>query len=132
MKTLLAVLLLTPLLAHGYITECSTPIFFEEFKVSAVSVVEAVQAVQAKAKSIGVGRPNIILQGMTDAHKSKRITLALKNVPITYVMDCICKEVGLKMRIDAHALVLLPVEAPDRMQTRYFRVPPDFLKQTGK
>lgn len=125
--------------ALGFITDCSKPIMIEEFKVKEVTFVEAVALLRAKTSDVDPSEPdpkrkgiNIIFQGVTEEQKTKKVSLDLKVVPAAFVLESLAKMVGLQMRVDAHAVVLLPKEANQALQTRIYRVPPDFLSQKAK
>ena len=123
----------------AYITDCSKPIMIEEFKVKDVTFVEAVELLRAKTRDLDPTQPdperkgvNIVFQGVTEEQKKKKVSLELQIVPAAFVLESLAKMVGLQMRVDAHAVVLLPKEANQALQTRIYRVPPDFLTQKAK
>lgn len=123
----------------AFIPDCSKPIMIEEFKVKDVTFVEAVAQLRAKTRDLDPTEPNpemkginIVFQGVTEEQKKKKVSLELKIVPAAFVLESLAKMVGLQMRVDAHAVVLLPKEANQALQTRIYRVPPDFLSQRAK
>lgn len=123
----------------AYITDCSKPIMIEEFKVKEVTFVEAVGLLRAKTRDLDPTESNpemkginIVFQGVTEEQKKKKVSLELQIVPAAFVLETLAKMVGLQMRVDAHAVVLLPKEANQALQTRIYKVPPDFLTQKAK
>lgn len=59
--------------------------------------------------------------------------LKLRNVPLSSVLDYICQQAQLRIKIDDHAVTLLPVGADeaDTILTRNWKVPPTFLNDLG-
>lgn len=137
MKWFLGLLLVWPLVAFS--TSVS-PIMVDEFKVKDVTFEEAIEALRIKAKQLDTTEPdpakkgvNIILKGLSDAQKGKKVTLELRSVPMAYVLDNLCKMAGLKMQVESFAVVVMPQDAADTtLHTRTYRVPPDFLNSGSK
>ncbi len=60
--------------------------------------------------------------------------LVLTNVPLARVLDYICEQTRLKVKVDDYAVTLVPLREDDDLVTRTFSVPPDFqssLEQQG-
>ena len=140
MKTVLGFLLAMPIVALSWISDCSSPIFVDQFKVTEVTFEAAVEALRIKSKDLdeletdpsrkGV---NIILKGLSAEQRHKKVSLELRHVPMTYILDHLCRLVGARMQIDSYAVVIMSQEAWDtQMHTRRFRVPPGFLSSGVK
>ena len=60
--------------------------------------------------------------------KAKRITLNLKNVPLSEVLDYVCEATGTQWRAGDYAVVLTPYGSNDQtIRRRTFKVPPTFM-----
>ncbi len=140
MKSLFAFLIIAPSIAWGFITCCPSPIFIDEFKVRDATIEEAFEAVRVKTRLLDTIESdpakrgvNIILQGLTAEQKSRKVSLELRNVPLTYLLENICQLSRLRMRIDSYAIVVMSEDDYNSaMQTRLYKVPPDFLNSGAK
>ena len=62
--------------------------------------------------------------------ESTRFNLQLSNLPLGEVLDYITSATKTRVRIDEHAVIILPLGAvTDEMISRRWRVPPDFLSR---
>ncbi len=110
-----------------------------EIKLREATLEESIQYLRVKTAELDTFEPdlarrgvNFIIQGASAEQKAKKITLELRNVPLKDVVETIAKMTGMKMRLDSFAVVLLPLDAPNQMHTRIYRVPPDFLQAVGR
>lgn len=72
---------------------------------------------------------NFILQTKKQASP---ITLEMRDVPMLVALDQITSLAGLYYRVDSHAVVITSLEERvNKIETRTFRVPPDFLNAAG-
>lgn len=61
------------------------------------------------------------------------ITLEMRDVPMLVALDQITSLAGLYYRVDSHAVVVTTLEERvNKIETRTFRVPPDFLNSAGQ
>ncbi|MEO1858036.1 MAG: Amuc_1098 family type IV pilus outer membrane protein [Rubritalea sp.] len=64
--------------------------------------------------------------------RQKRITLKLRNVPLTHILDFVSKATGTQWRYEDHAVVVTPSGSADSsIHRRTFRVPPTFMQDAG-
>ncbi len=109
---------LTP--CKGLVSDCATPIIIDNYKVQDVTLEAAIEAVRVKT---GV---NIILKGVPPEKRLKKVSLDLHDVPLTFIIESLCKLSDLRMKVEPLAFVIEPKDAPSPMQTRIYRVPPNF------
>jgi general secretion pathway protein D len=99
------------------------------------SIDEVISYLRAKSVELDNIDPNkagvnFILQ--TKGKQTAPITLDLRDVPMIVALDQICALAGLSYRIDAHAVVITSIDgSSNRLETRVFRVPPNFLSTAG-
>lgn len=89
---------------------------------------EAMDCIKAAAldQSGFEGLPlNIVVGAEPDS--ARRLTLAVKDVPLQRVLEEMARAFGLRMRIEPYAVVLTSVASPEPIRTRIYRVPPDFI-----
>lgn len=118
--------------AKGYITDCGKPIMLAEVKLKDATLEEAVAYVKLAVKKLpafGDGNLNVIILGASEEQKKKKkkISLDVREISLRSVMEHIAHAVGLKVRVDAHAVVLTSAAYSEEMATRSYRVPPDFI-----
>ncbi len=64
--------------------------------------------------------------------RQKRVTLNLRNVPLTNVLDFVSRATGTQWRYEDHAVVVRPSGAADSsIHRRTFRVPPTFMQDAA-
>ena len=66
------------------------------------------------------------------AIRQKQVTLNLRNVPLTTILDFVSKSTGTQWRYEDHAVVVTPSGAADSsIHRRTFRVPPSFMQDAA-
>ena len=114
----------------AYIPDCGKPIMLNEVKFKDATLEEAVAYVKRAVKNLhtfGDGNLNVIILGVSEEQKKKKISLDVREISLRSAMDHIAHAVGLKVRVDAHAIVLAPASQSNELSTRTYRVPPDFI-----
>jgi hypothetical protein len=116
--------------AKGYITDCAKPIMLGEVKFKEATLEEAVAYIKLAVKKLGTfdeSYLNVVIVGASEEQKKKKISLEAREISLQSAMEHIARSAGLKVRVDAHAIVLAPPEQSDKLSTRTYRVPPDFI-----
>jgi len=116
--------------ANGYITDCGKPIMLSEVKFKDATLEEAVAHVKLAVKKLGMFDDtyiNVVVLGVSEEQKKKKISLDVREISLRSALDHIARAVGLKVRVDAHAVVLAAPAYADKIHTRTYRVPPDFI-----
>lgn len=119
-----------PPCAKGYITDCGKPIMLAEVKLKDATLEEAVACLKLAVKKAGgfAGENvNIVILGASGEQKKKKISLDVREISLRSALDHIAHAVGLKVRVDAHAVVLTSAAYSEELTTRIYRVPPDFM-----
>lgn len=101
-----------------------------EVKFKDATLEEAVACVKRAVKnlhSFGDGNFNVIILGASEEQKKAKISLDVREISLRSALDHIAHAVGLKVRVDAHAIVLTSAANSDELSTRIYRVPPDFI-----
>ena len=114
----------------AFVTDCSKPIMLHEVKLKDATLEEAVAYVKLAVKKLpafGDGNLNVIILGASEEQKKKKISLDVREISLRSAMDHIAHAVGLKVRVDAHAVVLTSAAHSDELSARTYRVPPDFI-----
>ncbi|MHB1079589.1 MAG: hypothetical protein ACYC67_09305 [Prosthecobacter sp.] len=114
----------------AFITDCFKPIMLNEVKFKDATLEEAVAYVKRAVKNLhtfGDGSLNVIILGASEEQKKKKISLDVREISLRSALDHIAHAVGLKVRVDAHAVVLTSAALSDELSTRIYRVPPDFI-----
>lgn len=125
-----AILMMGPPCAKGYITDCGKPIMLAEVKLKDATLEEAVACLKLAVKKAGgfAGENvNIVILGASEEQKKKKISLDVREISLRSALDHIAHAVGLKVRVDAHAVVLTSAAYSEELTTRIYRVPPDFM-----
>ncbi len=118
--------------AKASITDCGKPIMLSEVKFKDATLEEAVAYVKqavTKLDTLGEGNINVIILGASEEQKKRKISLDIREISLRSVMDHIANAAGLKVRVDAHAIVLAPVTHSHELSTRIYRVSPDFMQK---
>lgn len=130
---LLSTVALSPSL--GFLSCGPTPIMVDEFKVTDVSLDEAIEALRIKTRLLDKTESdqikkgvNIILKGVRSEQRMKKVSLELRQVPVAFIIESLCKLSGLRMKLEPFAVVIEPTDAPRPMETRIYKLPPDFLR----
>jgi len=102
---------------------------------SEVNVQEAIEFLRMKSKELDPELDpvkkglNIILM---DPDNEATLTLDLATTPLSEVLNYIAELAQLKVKVEAHAVLLVPLTSIiETMYTRVFRVPPDFMSDGG-
>ena len=72
---------------------------------------------------------NIVLKAAADSPEaSARITLSLNDIPLRAAIDYVAKAANLKLKIEPHAVAVVPQSEPtDILITKEYKVPPGFI-----
>ncbi len=114
----------------AFITDCSKPIMLNEVKFKDATLEEAVAYVKQAVKKLGIFADeniNVVILGASEEQKKKKISLDVQEISLRSALDHIAHAVGLKVRVDSHAVVLTSAAHSDELSTRTYRVPPDFI-----
>ena len=101
-----------------------------EVKFKDLTLEEALTYVKQAVKKLdrlGGGSLNVIILGASEEQKKKKISLDVREISLRSALDHIAHAVGLKVRVDSHAVVLTSAAYSDELSTRTYRVPPDFI-----
>lgn len=116
--------------AKAYITDCGKPIMLAEVKFKDATLDEAVASVKLAVKKLGIfdgTNINVVILGASAEQHQKKISLDVREISLQSALEHIAHAVGLKVRVDAHAIVLATPEHAEKIHTRTYRVPPDFI-----
>lgn len=122
----------------AYLTEKMDKIIFPTVSFENASIQEAIEYLRLKSKDLDTMEtdPNrkgvniIIRQG--DAPAGASISLDLRNVPMSEALRYICDLAQMKFKVEAYAVIVVPISDNNtEMFNRTYRVPPDFLTQSG-
>jgi hypothetical protein len=111
--------------------ERAQSLILSEVKLKDATLDEAVAYLKAALHKPGLfedAHVNIVVLGAPK--QGARITLDLRDVPARLAFEQVAQIVGMKLRIEANALVFVPLTSAEPIHTRIYRVPPDFI-QTG-
>lgn len=103
-------------------------LILSEVKLKDATLDEAVAYLKAALHKLGHfedAHLNVVVLGAPK--EGARITLDLHDVPARLAFEQVAHIMGMKFRIEDHALVLAPVTSPEPIRTRIYRVPPDFI-----
>lgn len=131
---LFAVLLLSCLAgapAHAFGTYCGWPVRLQEVRLKNATLDEAVAYLKtevAKLAAFDGMHLNVVVLGAPKP--GGRINLDLGEVTLQFAFEQVAQMAGMRLRVEAHALVLSAMTSPEPIRTRIYRVPPDFI-QTG-
>ena len=122
----------------AYLTEKMDRIILPTVSFQNATVEEAIEYLRLKSKDLDTLEtdPNrkgvniIIRQG--DAPAGASISLDLRNVPMSEALRYICDLAQMKFKVEAYAVIVVPISDNNtEMFNRTYRVPPDFLTQSG-
>jgi general secretion pathway protein D len=122
----------------AYLTEKMDRIIFPTVSFQNATIEEAIEYLRLKSKDLDTIEtdPNrkgvniIIRQG--DAPAGASISLDLRNVPMSEALRYICDLAQMKFKVEAYAVIVVPISDNNtEMFNRTYRVPPDFLTQSG-
>ncbi|HBJ87270.1 MAG TPA: hypothetical protein DDZ88_26125 [Verrucomicrobiales bacterium] len=96
------------------------------------TIEEAIEFLRTKSRDLDVGSTggggvNMILRN-GDAPSNARISLDLKDVPLSEALRYVTELAQMKYKVESNAVMIVPLsEDANQMYTRTFKVPPDFL-----
>lgn len=131
---LFAVLLLSQLAgssAHAFGVYCGRPIRLREIRLKNATLDEAVAYLKTEVAKLALFDDmhlNVVVLGAPKP--GARINLELGEVTVQFAFEQVAQMAGMRLRVEAHALVLSAMTSPGPIRTRIYRVPPDFI-QTG-
>jgi hypothetical protein len=111
--------------------ESRRTIILPEVKIKDVTLEEAVAYLKQVVKKLDGwddANINVIILGASEEQKRKKISLDVREIPLRSALDHIALSVGMKVRVDAHAVILAPATQSDEILTRTYRVPPHFIQ----
>ncbi len=100
------------------------------------TIEEAIEFLRVKSRDLDTSSPggggvNMILRN-GDAPSSAKISLDLKNVPLSEALRYVTELAQMKYKVESNAVLIVPLsENASQLHTRTFRVPPDFLVAGG-
>lgn len=117
----------------AYLTEKMNKIIFPSIQFRDATIEEAIEYLRVKSRDLD-GDSNSALRGvsmilrMGDTPSNARITLDLKDVPMSEALRYVTELAQMKYKVEPHAVLITPLsEDSSQMYTRTFKVPPDFL-----
>ncbi|MDP1591160.1 MAG: hypothetical protein Q8M07_25625, partial [Prosthecobacter sp.] len=121
----------------AYLTEKMNKIIFPTVQFQDATIEEAIEFLRVKSRDLD-SDSNPALRGvsmvlrMGDTPSDARITLDLKEVPMSEALRYVTELAQMKYKVEAHAVLIVPLsEDASPMVTRTYRVPPDFLVAGG-
>lgn len=103
-------------------------LILEEVKLSDATLEDAVAYLKAALRNLGMfDDPNVNVVILGTPKAGARVNLDLREVPARVAFEHVARITGMKMRVDDHAVVLVPLDWPEPIRTRVYRVPPDFI-----
>jgi tetratricopeptide (TPR) repeat protein len=122
----------------AYLTEKMRMIIFPAIQFRGATVEEAIEFLRVKSRELdtftdasGTKGVNILLR-TGNAPSNASISLDLKEVPMSEALRYVTELAQMKYKVEAHAVLVTPLsENASEMQTRTYRVPPDFLTAGG-
>jgi hypothetical protein len=109
--------------------ERAKSVILSEVKLKDATLDEAVVYLKAalnKLEGFAHSPVNVVVLGTSK--QGARITLDLRDVPARIAFEQVAQIAGMKLRIEANALVLTPLTSPEPIHTRIYRVPPHFIQ----
>ena len=74
----------------------------------------------------------IVAPAQSTSLADKRITLSLNNIPLGEALRYVCELAGLKYKVEAYAVTIVPLSEPTtNLVTKEYKVPPGFLTTNG-
>jgi len=116
--------------ANAEITHCYKPIILHKVRFKDATLEEAVTYLKQAVKKLGLFADeniNVVIIGASEEQKRKKISLDVGKIPLKTAFEHIANTVGLKVRVEAYAVVLAAPARADELATRFYRVPPEFI-----
>lgn len=114
-------------------------IIFPSVQFSGASVEEAIEFLRMKCRDLDIQESDPAKKGVSfilktgDAPSTAKISLDLKDVPMSEALRYVTELAGMKYKIEPYAVLVVPIsETETEMVQRVYRVPPDFLTQSGE
>lgn len=126
-----------PLAGSDAISDKLDEIIIPKLDFTDSSIVEAIGFLRKRAAELDntesdpkLKGVNIVIKLPTDSpDASYPITLSLTDVPLRAALDYVARAANLKIKIEAHAVVIVPqAENTDVMITKEYKVPPGFVQ----
>lgn len=122
----------------AYLTQKMQTIVFPQVSFTGATLEEAIEFLRVKSRDLDLTERNPEKKGVNiilkagEAPPSAQITLDLKDVPMAEALRYITELAGMKYKVEAYAVLVVPLsETTSEQYTRSYRVPPDFLSQGG-
>ncbi len=120
--------------AGAEITAKMNRIIFPQVQFSGASLEEAIEFLRVKSRDLDTQEMDPARKGVNiilntgDTPVTSSISIDLTNVPMSEALRYITDLAGMKYKVDAYAVQVVPLSATNQeMYQRIFRVPPDFL-----
>ncbi|WP_395749421.1 hypothetical protein [Prosthecobacter sp.] len=121
---------------QAYLADKMNKIIFPTVSFQDATVEEAIEYLRVKSRDLdtfteagGVKGVNIILR-TGDAPSTARISLDLRDIPLSEALRYVTELAQMKYKVEANAVMVTPiVEGTPELLTRSYPVPPDFLAQ---
>lgn len=120
--------------AGAEITAKMNRIIFPQVQFSGASLEEAIEFLRIKSRDLDTQEMDPARKGVNiilntgDTPVTSTISIDLNNVPMSEALKYITDLAGMKYKVDAYAVQVVPLSATNQeMYQRIFRVPPDFL-----
>ncbi len=125
--------------AGAYITEKMDKIIFPTVLFQNATVDEAIEFIRIKSKDLDTSESDPTRKGISvilrsgDAPASAKISLDLKDVPMSEALRYICDLAQMKYKVESYAVVISPItENNNEMFTRSYKMAPDALARLAE
>jgi tetratricopeptide (TPR) repeat protein len=120
----------------AYLTEKMNKIILPKVELRGATIEQAIDYLRVKMReadtSGDASKGFSILLRTGNAPSNASISLDLKDVPMSEALRYVTELAQMKYKVEAHAVLVTPLsENASEMQTRTYRVPPDFLTAGG-
>ena len=122
----------------AYLTEKMNKIIFPTVQFQDATLEEAIEYLRVKSRDLDTFTDASDSKGFSiilrtgNALSNARITLDLKDVPMSEALRYVTELAGMKYKVEPHALVIMPLtEYASEQLTHTFHVPPNFLTAGG-
>jgi tetratricopeptide (TPR) repeat protein len=123
----------------AYLTEKMNKIIFPTVQFQDATLEEAIEYLRVKSRDLDTFTDASDPKGVSlilrtgDKPSNARISLDLKEVPMSEALRYVAELAGMKYKVEPHALVIMPLtEYANAQHTQTFRVPPNFLTASGR
>jgi len=119
----------------AYLTEKMNKIIFPTVQFRDATLEEAIEYLRVKSRDLDTdpaGKGFSVILRTGDTPSNAKITLDLKDVPMSEALRYVTELAGMKYKVEPHAVLIVPLsEDASPMVTRTYSVPPDFLATGG-